>query len=42
MPALLSFFFSSSITVGALVAVIVNLIIPEVISKQINQEKNNV
>jgi NCS2 family nucleobase:cation symporter-2 len=42
MPALLSFFFSSSITVGALVAVIVNLIIPEVISKQINEEKNNV
>jgi len=30
MPALLSFFFSSSITVGALVAVLVNLIIPEV------------
>jgi xanthine/uracil permease len=29
MPALLSFFFSSSITVGALVAVLVNLIIPE-------------
>jgi xanthine/uracil permease len=28
MPTLLSFLFSSSITVGALVAVIVNLIIP--------------
>ncbi len=29
MPTLLSFLFSSSITVGALVAVIVNLVIPE-------------
>jgi len=28
MPTLLSFLFSSSITVGALVAVIVNLVIP--------------
>jgi len=30
MPTLLSFLFSSSITIGALVAVIVNLIIPEI------------
>jgi NCS2 family nucleobase:cation symporter-2 len=30
MPTLLSFFFSSSITVGALAAVLINLIIPEV------------